>query len=50
MKTKEQIYMEARDYLERKLEKLAEDKLYIEQEIKRTEKLLEDISGIYNTK
>lgn len=47
MKTKEQIYSEAQDYLERKLENLYNSKAEIEQQIVDTEKLLTTIPEIY---
>lgn len=47
MKTPEQYLLDAQDHLERKLEKLHAEKLFIEQEIKRTEELLKTIPDIY---
>jgi hypothetical protein len=47
MRTTEQVYLEAQDHLERKLEKLHAEKLFIEQEIERTKELLKTIPDIY---
>lgn len=47
MKTAEQYLLEAQDHLERKLEKLHAEKLFIELEIARTEELLRSIPDIY---
>lgn len=48
-KTNTQLYMEARDYLETKIEKLQEEKLLIENQIENTKKLLEKLPGIYES-
>jgi len=47
MKTREQVYLEAQDYLERKIEDLKKQKELIDQEIERTEELLKTIPDIY---
>jgi len=47
MKTKEQIYLEAQDSLERRLEVLHQDKIRIDNEIAQIEKLLKSIPDIY---
>lgn len=49
MKTKEQVYMEARDHLERKIEKLQEEKIRIDNEIQKTQSLLKELPRIYNS-
>lgn len=48
MKTKEQLYMEARDHLERKIEKLEEEKVRIDNEIENTKRLLKELPRIYD--
>lgn len=48
-KTKEQLYLEAQDYLERKIEKLEEEKIRIENEIENTKQLLKTIPDIYES-
>lgn len=50
MKTIDMVLADARDNLERKLEKLHAEKLFIEQEIKRTQELLTQIPDIYARK
>lgn len=47
MKTKEQLHMEARDHLERKIEKLEEEKIRIDNEIENIKKLLKKLPRIY---
>lgn len=47
MKTREQLYLEAQDYLENKIEKLEEEKIRIENEIENTKRLLKTIPDIY---
>lgn len=47
MKSKTQLYMEARDHLERKIEKLKEEQVRIQNEITNTEKLLSQLPSIY---
>lgn len=49
MKTKEQLYMEARDYLETKIEKLEEEKIRIDNEIENTKRLLKELPRIYDS-
>ncbi len=46
-KDKDQIFAEAMDYLQRKLEKLEEEKDRLTKEIKETEELLEKMPKIY---
>lgn len=47
MKTREQVYYEAQNYLEIKLEKLQKEKERVELEIQETEELLKTIPDIY---
>jgi hypothetical protein len=47
MKTNEQVYLEAQDSLERRLEALHQEKARIENEITRLETLLKRIPDIY---
>lgn len=49
MKNREQLYMEARDHLERKIEKLKEDQVRIQNEITNTENLLKKLPEIYDS-
>lgn len=48
VKSKQELHMEARDYLERKIEKLEEEKIRIQNEIDKTKHLLETLPGIYD--
>ncbi len=49
MKTKEQLYLEAQDYLESKIEKLKEQRDKLDAEIANTELLLMNIPDIYES-
>lgn len=49
MKTNEQVYAESREYLQRKLDKLAEDRLFLDEQIRNTEELLKEMARIYES-
>jgi hypothetical protein len=49
MKTKEQLYMEARDHLEKKIEKLQEEKIRLDNEIQKSRDLLKELPRIYDS-
>lgn len=46
-KDKDQLFAEAMDYLQRKLEKLHEERDNLDKQIKETEELLEKMPKIY---